>query len=179
MQAANNAIVDRVMGVLKLDIPTYAAIERDRNATKEAAIIVGLAALAGAIGGVREGVGGVVLGIISALISWVIFSALAYFFGTQLFGRPTTQGDVEQVARVVGYAQAPRILAVFGSIPFIGWIPALVGAIWSLICVIIAIRESLEFGTGRAIITAIIAAIAVGIIMAILGLIFGVGTAIL
>lgn len=179
MQAANNAIVDRVMGILKLDIPTYEAIERDRNAIKEAAIIVGLAALAGAIGGLREGAGGVILGIVSALISWIIFSALAYFFGTQLFGTPTTQADVEQVARVVGYAQAPRILTIFGFIPVIGWLISLIGAIWSLVCVIVAIRQALDFGTGRAIITGIIAAIAVAIIMGILGLIFGVGAAIL
>lgn len=179
MQAANSALVDRVMGILKLDIPTYEAIEHDRNAMKEAAIIVGLAALAGAIGGIREGAGGVILGIISALIGWIIFSALAYFFGTQLFGTPTTQADVEQVARLVGYAQAPRILAIFGFIPVLGWLISLVGAIWSLICVIIAIRQSLEFSTGRAVITAIVAAIAFAIVMGILGLIFGVGAAIL
>ena len=115
----------------------------------------------------------------SALISWIIFSALAYFFGTQLFGTPTTQADVEQVARVVGYAQAPRILTIFGFIPVIGWLISLIGAIWSLVCVIVAIRQALDFGTGRAIITGIIAAIAVAIIMGILGLIFGVGAAIL
>lgn len=178
MQAANNAIVDRVMGVLKLDIPTYEAIEHDRNALKEAALVVGLAALAGAIGGARQGAGGVILGIIYAFVWWIVFSALAYFFGTQIFGTPTTEADVEQVARVVGYAQAPQILNVFGFIPVIGWIISLIAAIWGLICVIVAIRQALDFGTGRAIITGIIAAIAVGIISGILALLFGRGVGI-
>jgi hypothetical protein len=76
--------------------------------------------------------------------------------------------------RTQGYARVPGILAFFGFIPVLGWIVAIVGSIWALVTAIVAIRETLVISTGRAIIVGIIAAIASGIVLFILALIFGV-----
>jgi hypothetical protein len=76
--------------------------------------------------------------------------------------------------RTIGYAQVPGIVAVIGFIPFLGPLAAFVGGIWAIVTAIIAIRQSLNITTGRAIITGIIAAIASGIIMFIIALIFDV-----
>ena len=175
MQNSGQTIVDRVIGVLKLDVPTYEAIEQDGNATREAAIVVAAVALAGGIGGLDEGIGGLIAGIVGAFISWLIFSSFAYFFGKQLFGTPTTQANPEEVLRTVGYAQAPGLLRIFGFIPIIGPILGFVGVIWGLVTVVIAIRQALDFSTGRAIITGIVAAIAAAIVLGILSLIFNIG----
>jgi len=174
-QQTGNLIVDRCIGVLKLDVPTYEEIEHDPSATQQAAIVVGVVAIAGAIGGANEGFGGIVAGLLSAFIGWFVYAGLTYFFGTQLFGTPTTSTTFEAVLRTLGYARVPGILSVVGFIPIIGWLIAFIGAIWGIITAVIAIRQSLNITTGRAIITAIIAGIAAAIITGILGLIFGIG----
>ncbi|MBA2759333.1 MAG: YIP1 family protein, partial [Chloroflexia bacterium] len=103
-----------------------------------------------------------------------IFAGLAWFFGTNIFGTPTTVTNWESLLRTLGYAQAPNVLAIFGIIPLIGWIPALIGSIWAIVTAVVAIRETLDFSTGRAVITAIVAWIATAIVAIILGLLFNV-----
>jgi hypothetical protein len=58
--------------------------------------------------------------------------------------------------RVLGYANAPRLLGIFGIIPCLGWIASLIGSILALIAGFIAIREAMEFDTGKAVITVLI-----------------------
>lgn len=173
-QSTLDVIIDRAKRVMQLDQPVFRTIARDPNATQQAAIVVGIVAIAGAIGGATEGIGGIVLGIVGAIIGWLIFAGLAWFFGTSIFGTPTTTTNWESLLRTLGYAQAPNVLAVFGFIPILGGIVAFIGSIWAIVTAIVAIRETLAFSTGRAIITAIIAAIAAGLVMGILGLVFGV-----
>jgi hypothetical protein len=174
-QSTLDIIIDRAKRVIQLDQPVFRTIARDPNATQQAAIVVGVVAIAGAIGGASEGFGGIFLGIVGALIGWLIFAGLSWFFGTNIFGTPTTVTNWESLLRTLGYAQAPNVLAVFGFIPIIGWLAALIGSLWAIVTAVVAIRETLAFSTGRAIITAIIAAIASALVMGILGLIFGVG----
>jgi hypothetical protein len=169
-----NQIVDRSIGVVKLDVPTYEAIEHDPAATQQAAIVVGIVALASAIGGAGEGFGGIIVGLLGAFIGWFVFAGITYFVGTNLFGTPTTNTTFEAVLRTMGYAQVPNIVAVVGFIPVLGPLVGFVGAIWSIVTAVIAIRQSLNISTGRAIITGIVAAIISGIILGILALIFSV-----
>lgn len=165
------------MQVSKLNLPVYRAIERDPKATTEAAIVVGVVAVASAIGNLGGDDAGrrLILGLIGTFLSWVIFAAMTYFFGRNVFGVPTTEVSIEGLLRTQGYAHAPGVLGVFGFIPVLGWIAAVVGGIWALVTAIIAIRETLNVGTGRAILVGIIAAIASAIVIGILGLLFGVG----
>jgi len=177
MDQMAGVILNRVIRVAKLDLPVYREIARDANATKEAAVVVAAVALASGIGALSDSFGRVILAVVVAFIGWVIFAAMTYFFGKNIFGTHSTQVNVESLLRTQGYAQAPGVLAFFGFIPVLGWIAALVGGIWALITAIVAIRETLVIGTGRAIIVGIVAAIASGIVSAILSLIFGIGWA--
>ncbi|MDQ3443390.1 MAG: YIP1 family protein [Chloroflexota bacterium] len=177
MDQMAGVILNRVIRVAKLDLPVYREITRDANATKEAAVVVAVVALASGIGALSDSFGRVILAVVVAFIGWVIFAAMTYFFGKNIFGTHSTQVNVESLLRTQGYAQAPGVLAFFGFIPVLGWIAALVGGIWALITAIVAIRETLVIGTGRAIIVGIVAAIASGIVSAILSLIFGIGWA--
>ena len=174
-QSMTNVIIDRARQVMQLREPVFRTIARDPNATQQAAIVVAVVAIASAIGGAGEGIGGIFVGLIGAFIGWLIYAGMAWFFGTNIFGTPTTVTNWESLLRTLGYAQAPNILAIFGFIPIIGWIAAIVGSIWALVTAVLAIRETLGFSTGRAIITAIVAGIASGIIGVIIGIIFGVG----
>lgn len=167
-----NGILNRAIRVAKLDPPVYREIARDANATKEAAVVVAVVALASGIGALSDSFGSVVVAVLGAFIGWVVFAGMTYFFGKNIFGTPSNQVNVESLLRTQGYAQAPGVLAFFGFIPALGWLAALAGGIWGIVTAVVAIRETLVIGTGRAIIVGIIAAIASGIVVGLLGLIF-------
>jgi hypothetical protein len=174
-------LVQRVIGILKLDTATYNEIEHDETATSQAAIVVAIVAIVGGlIGGAIAAatdngtfVGVFLQQLLSAFIGWIVWSAATYFVGTALFGGTATMGEM---MRVLGFAQAPGIL---GVIPICG---TFVGWIWTLACTFIAIREGLDLDSGKAILTAIIAFIAVfvvtlliGVLLSALGLAAGAG----
>lgn len=177
-QGIMNTIINRAMRVVKLEPQVFDTIARDPNATQQAAIVVGVVALASAVGGAADGINGFIVGLISAILGWLIFTGLAWFFGTNIFGTPTTHANWESLLRTLGYAQTPNILGIFGFIPILGWIAAFIGSVWAIVTAVVAIRETLDFSTWRAIITAVIAWIATAIVAAILALIFGIGVSI-
>lgn len=172
---ASAALTDRMIGAAKLDVPTYEAIEHDLDGTSQALIVVILAAVAGAIGSLRDvSVGGIVFGLLSAVLGWIIYSGMAYFVGTRLVPSSETSATPGELLRTLGFAQTPNLLAVFGFVPILGPLVALVGSIWTLVCSIVAIRQSLEMSTGRAIVVAILAAIILIIVLSIIAAIIGV-----
>lgn len=87
----------------------------------------------------------VVLGILSAVVGWVVWAFTTTWIGTTVFKGTT---DVGEMLRVLGFAQSPRVI---GVIPFLG--P--VAAVWVLVASVVAIRQGLDFTTRRAIGTAI------------------------
>lgn len=155
-------MINRIIGVLKLDVNTYEEIEADESATSQAAIVVAIVAIIGGLigGGINAAMGGSFLGsfistVLNAFVGWFIWAAVTYFVGTSLFGGQSTMG---QMLRVLGFAQAPGILGIIpvcGS--FIGWI-------WTLVCTFIAIRQGLDLDNGKAAATAVIAFIAVFVV---------------
>ena len=174
-------LIQRVIGILKLDTATYNEIEHDESATSQAAMVVAIVAIIGGlIGGALAAatdngtfVGVFLQQLLSAFIGWIIWSAATYFVGTSLFGGTATMGEM---MRVLGFAQAPGIL---GIIPICG---SFVGLLWTLACSFIAIREGLDLDSGKAILTAVVAFIAVlvvtwaiGLLLAGLGLAAGAG----
>src|SRR5680860_518241 len=173
MQQSANGILKRAIRVAKLDLPVYREIAQDSKATTEAAIVVSMVALASGIGALTESFGVVMLAIVGAFLGWVVFSAMTYFFGKNIFGTPTTQVDIESLMRTQGYARVPGVLAFFGFIPILGWTLAIIVSIWALVTAIVAIRETLVISTGRAAIIGIVAAIASLIVLFMLRLVFG------
>ena len=162
-------MLNRIIGVLKLDVNTYEEIEADESATPQAAIVVAIVAIIGGLigGGISAMMGGSFIGsfvtqLIGAFVGWLIWSIVTYFVGTALFGGKATMG---QMLRVLGFAQAPGILAI---IPVCG---AFVGWIWTLACTFIAIRQGLDLDNGKAAMTAVVAFIAVIIVSFVIGLV--------
>jgi len=147
-----HSFVERVRGAAMLDVPTYEEVEADAGATGQAALVVALVAIASAIAQVRSGVPSVLAGAVSAFVAWAIWSGITYVIGTWL-GGTATWGEL---LRTIGFAHAPGILIVAGVIPVVGGLVALIAFIWVLIAGIIAIRQALDFGTGRAILTAVL-----------------------
>jgi hypothetical protein len=174
----DNALIQRMIGAAKLDVHTYEEVERDTSATQQALIVVILAAVAAGIGALgSDDVGqGIIGGVISSVVGWAVFAAAVYFVGTRFTAGTQTQADWGQVARTMGFAYTPQLLSIFGFIPVLGWILGIVGVVWGMVASIVAIRQSLDFSTGRAVLTAIVAMIALLIVVVVVGLILG-GTA--
>jgi len=97
-------------------------------------------------------------------------AAVAYFVAKALF---SGHGTLEGMLRVLGYANAPRLLGILGIIPCVGWIGTLAGIILSLIMGFMAIREGMDLDAGQAIIVILVSAVAWIVVSIIFGLIFG------
>lgn len=161
----SRSLLDRMRGAAFLDVATYEDVEHDQQATGQAAVVVGIAAVASAIGTIRYGLGPSIGGIIGAFISWLIWAGVTWFIGTRLFKATATWGEL---LRTLGFAQAPGVLLILGIIPILGGLIRLVVAIWILIAGVIAIRSALDVDTGKAIITAVLAWLAILVVFAIL-----------
>ena len=81
--------------------------------------------------------------------------------------------------RTLGFAQSPNVLLIFtgilGGIPLLGGLLRLALLIWVLLAGLIAIRQALDVGTGKAIVTAILGWIVMVIIVGIVASVFGIG----
>jgi hypothetical protein len=168
-------IVDRAIGVLTLKDPVYEEIEHDQNATTQAAIVVVVAGLAAGIGSINDHWYSILVSPVGALIAWAVGSYFIYMVGTRLLPSATTEADLGQVLRLIGFAAVPNVLNVLGFVPVLGWILGVIAAILGIIITVKAVMHALEMSVGRAIVTAIVAGIVEGIVLLIIGAIFGVG----
>jgi hypothetical protein len=134
-----------------LDIATYEEVEHDDNLTTQAAMVVLIAAVARGIGGFNQGENGIIVGVVAALFSWLVWAGITYLIGDKLLKGTATWGEL---LRTLGYAQAPALLLIFGFVPVLGNILGAVVGIWLLVTGIVAIRQALDFDTGKAVLTA-------------------------
>lgn len=168
--AVQRTLVDRMLGAAKLDVATYEEVETDVSLTGQAALVVVVAAVARGIGGAEAGIGAIFGGLLGGLLAWIVWAGLTYVIGDKILGGTATWGEL---LRTLGYAQAPGVLMVLGIIrPLSGVLQAVVG-IWLLITGIVAIRQALDFGTGKAILTAFLGWLAGLIVVVLLGISLG------
>jgi len=162
---ASRSIVERMIGAAMLDASVYEEVEADRSATGQAAAVVAIVAVCAAIGNYSHGSKGIVAAIIGAFLGWLIMSALTYIVGTKLFGGTADMGEM---LRTLGFAQSPGVIAILGIIPILGRLVVFAVAIWQLVTAVVAIRQALDFDTGKAIATAVISWIVVWVCTAII-----------
>jgi hypothetical protein len=160
----------------RLEPDLYEEVEADQTATNDALIVVVIAAVAAGISaGIATmmsnrpgGLAGSVIGeIIGAIIGWLIWSYITYFIGTRLFDGRATPGEL---LRTIGFSHAPGVLNILGFIPVIGPLIRLVVFFWLLVAGVIAVRQALDFDTGKAILTTIIGWLVPVVIFIVLGL---------
>ena len=176
----SGSIIDRAVGVAMLNPATYEEIEHDTSATSQALIVVMFVAVASGIGQLGDnGLLGLIGGVIGAVVFWLVFSTVAYVVGTMLLPGEHTSATVGELLRCMGFAQVPDSLAIFGFIPIIGWLAALIGWIWSLVTAVAGLRQALEISFERAIVVGIISAIIAGMISFFIMLPFGIAAWIL
>lgn len=171
-----DSIWSRMWRAAKLENALYDEVEANTALTGQAITVVIIVAIAGAIGGILSAVvgggagagaiiGGLIGPAISALIGYFVWAGVSLVVGKALGGT----ADYGEMLRAIGFANSPNVLAILSFIPVLGGLIAFIGAIWALVAGIVALRQALDFTTGKAIVTAIIGWIALMIIFAIVG----------
>ena len=103
-------MIERIIGALRLDPHTYEEVEADTSATKQAALIVVMVAIASGIGGLSGGVAGI-------LTPWpgnrnggsAVCGVIRVFTGVNPSTRPSGRGrPTPRVVRPAGDAKARR-----------------------------------------------------------------------
>lgn len=146
------SLIDRAIGAAKLDVATYEDVENDPSALGQAMTVVVAASVASGIGSLGNGVAAAAIGVVAALVGWFLWAFLTYIIGTKLLPEPQTKADLGQLLRTIGFSAAPGVLNVFGIIPVVGMLVALVAGVWQLVAMVIAVRQALDYtSTGRAV----------------------------
>ncbi len=163
--------VERMIGAAKLDVRVYEEVEADRSATPQALAVVVLAAAAGGIGA-GAGLRGLVLGSVLGLVGWAVWAWLIYIIGTRWLPEPDTHADTGELLRTIGFATSPGLLRVVGFVPILGPLVTVVTAVWTLVTMVIAVRQALDYrSTGRAVGVCLIGWLVQVTILIVLGLV--------
>jgi hypothetical protein len=166
-------MLQRMLRAARLDSSLYEEVEANPQYMREAFFVVLLAALAGAIGSALDyGARGVVAPILGAIVGWVIWSAITLFIGTTITKGPETRSDMGEMLRTLGYAHSPLLLSVFSFLPGVGALIQSIAQFWMLVAGVVAIRQALDFTTGRAILTVFLGWLVVIALTVLLGIVF-------
>jgi hypothetical protein len=166
---------DRIIRAAKLDVSLYEEVEADKGALGQSMGVVVLSSVAAGLASIsRAGFGGILVGTITALIGWYVWAYITYFIGTKLLAEPQTKADPGELLRTIGFSSSPGVIRVLGIIPGLRWIVFLIGGIWMLVAMVIAVRQALDYqSTARALGVCIIGWIIQAVILVLLFSIFG------
>jgi hypothetical protein len=149
----------RMRGAALLDVSVYEELEHDPSATTQAAAVVAMTAAAQAVGASGSGPGSIVGAALGALIGWLAWAGITFLIGSKLFSGTATWGEL---LRTLGFAQSPNVFAVLAFLPLVGWAIEAALVFWVVVAGVVAIRQALDFGTGRAILTALLGGLVFG-----------------
>ncbi len=183
---ASQSLTGRMLRAAKLEVGLYEEVEADTTATSQAFLAVVLVSLATGIGagiagiGTKGGIGfllGLIGGLIASISGWLAWSFITYVIGTRIFKGPQTSATWGELLRTIGFSNSPGVLRLFSFIPFLGGLVSFTASVWALIAGVIAVRQALDFSTGRAIGTCIVGwIIYVLIVFLVTALLLGAGT---
>ena len=172
-------MLDRMIRAARLDTSLYEEVESNTSLTSQAATVVVIAAVCQGIGTAIAAtrnpeagnpILGLVGGLIAAIVGWVIWSYVTYWIGTSMFGGMATPGEM---LRTIGFAQSPQVLNILSFIPVVGVIISLVVGIWVLVAGVVAVRQALDFTTGKALGTAVIGWLVLMVLTCLVGTLVG------
>ncbi|MDQ1281094.1 MAG: hypothetical protein QG670_2358 [Thermoproteota archaeon] len=180
-KTVSNNLINRMIRAARLDTSLYEEVEVDNTATTQALIVVVLSSICSGVGTALGrvlighgplGVGiGLFGGLISALLVWFAWSFITYFVGTKVFSGTASYGEL---LRTIGFANSPGVLLIFSFIPILGGLISFAVWIWNLVTMIIAVRQALDFSTGKAVLTCIVGWIVALVLLIIIGIIISV-----
>ena len=149
----NSVFVNRIIRACKLDASLYEEVEADKLATTQAGIVVVLSIVALGVGTFfTYGTFSLLIPILAALAGWFVTSLLIYFVGAKLFPDKNTQSNLGELLRTIGFSYSPGLIRIFSFNQDLLVITFYGSGIWSLIAMIIAVRQALDYqSTWRAV----------------------------
>jgi hypothetical protein len=174
-----NNLINRVMRAALLDKEFYKEAEADTNLNQEALIVVIIVSVAAGVGSFIVNLfrGEVVAAILALIVSTVVgivnyyvWAYVTHFIGTNMF---KGEADPGELLRVLGYASSPRILSLFGFIPYLGAFLSFGGAIWALVAGFIGVQEALDLDSTETLVTVVLGWLAIFIISVIVTSVLG------
>ncbi|NNL65746.1 MAG: hypothetical protein HKP30_05850 [Myxococcales bacterium] len=169
------SLAARMWNASLLHADTFEEVEADESSIRQATFVVLLTAAAGGGGSfwlhaiqrdipMELAILPIALEILEPLVLWLGSSFFSYTVGATFFRGPHTETDFPEVLRTVGFAFAPGVLRIFGyGLPALLAVFGLGGTevprilfnlaieLWVLVAGIVAIRQALDFTTGRAV----------------------------
>ena len=157
----------RLLRCSLLHADTYEEIEADPRSIGPAFAVVLLASLSAVVGAWLETLtwhaqaGQTRLGLvlemsargIEPIAFWLGGAAFAYMVGSSFFRGPDTETNYAEVLRTTGFAFSPGLLSFLVALPppALGLAAMWTFRLWMLVTLMVAVRQALDFTTGRAI----------------------------
>ncbi len=160
-QELHNSFVDRVLGILKLDRPTYERIAADPNAMTQA---VGIVLAVSVANGIAQSTGdgpGIIGGMLAGVVGWAIIGAAVAWIGQRMAG-PHSEIPLQRSLRLLGWAMAPTILYLLTPLP-LGGLISFAASIWAFVAYVVAVQVLTKVSVGKAILILIAAAFIAGL----------------
>lgn len=140
------SFIDRIMRAAKLDVNLYEEVEADKQALPQAMGVVVISSIAAGLGSAaRVGLGGILIGTVSALIGWYLWAYLTYFIGTRFLPESQTRADLGELLRTIGFSSSPGLMRAFGIIPGLRAPLFIIASIWMLAAMVIAVKCALDY----------------------------------
>jgi hypothetical protein len=164
-------LIERMIRAARLNPDVYNEVEHDQNATGQAFAVVLIVALCSLIGSAIAGrpTPGIIGAGLGAVIGWLIWSLIILAVGKLLGGT----ADFGEVMRTLAFADSPGVLYLFAFFPVLGPLIGFAAWIWTVVAMVIAIREAMDFDTGKAVLTVVIPTVILGGIVVVLSVMMG------
>ena len=163
-------ILTRMIGAARLDSHTYGEVKQDSGAMLPALLVVVAVAIFSGVGRMLDAyddnIEAFVFAVVRSLVTWALLVLLARIFGSTILRTPQTKASLGQIARSTGFAQTPGLLNVFAFVPQVGGPILTLVFLWQLACMVIAIRQSLDYTSSmRAVLVVLFSLIVVVILI--------------
>lgn len=137
---------DRIIRSAKLRTDVYEEVETDKDAMRQAMLVVVLASVAAGIGSFeRGGIAGILGGTILSLFGWIIWAYLTYLIGTKLLPEQQTASSMGELMRTIGFSSSPGLIRVLGIIPGLTGIVFFIASVWMFAAMVIGVRQALDY----------------------------------
>ncbi len=140
-----NNFFNRVFRAIKIDVDLYEEVERDKNATLQAGLVVVLSSMAAGVGALQLGASNFLIAPVLSLISWYVWAYIIYFVGVKLFPDKNTKSDHGELLRTIGFSSAPGLIRIFGITPDLMTVTFIGSAFWMLACMVVGVRAALDY----------------------------------
>jgi|TARA_Y100000996_G_C22376769_1_gene583383 hypothetical protein len=140
-----NKFITRVFRAIKIDADLYEEVEKDKNATFQAGVVVVLSSMAAGVGAMQLGASNFLYAPILSLLSWYVWAYIIYFVGVKLLPEDNTKSNHGELLRTIGFSSAPGMIRVLGITPDLMTVTFIGSAFWMLACMVVGVRSALDY----------------------------------